>query len=255
MKLFAQTVQVSANVTRILQSTPNKPSLNNSSVESYSSFFWIHVEVPVNATVLSVSLLKPLIALGEVMALELEAVSGLLQTYAPWCTYKAPRRTQRARMHALQHKMLIHRDALHPVLRRRPPSQEHYTIRPDLRHGVDNLLRQQLPALAGVRVCLVLADSKARVQQQDTAVRPGREETTLVRRRLVVGVVDLEGLVDVLEGGWRRCGRTDGEAEAVGLVGVMVRVLACDDYFDGVEWCVSRPVANVSYCQVPSVYW
>jgi hypothetical protein len=97
-----------------------------------------------------------------------------------------------------------------------------------------------------VRVCVILTDCEARVQQQDTTVGPWREEAAPVWRRLVVRVVDLECLVDVLEGWWCGCGRADGEAEAVGLVGVVVGVLACDDDLDGIEWCVSGPAADVS---------
>lgn len=70
--------------------------------------------------------------------------------YIAKVTYESSRRTQGARVHAFQNKMLIHGDALRPVLRWSAPSQEHHSIRPDLRHGVDNLLRQELPAFSSV---------------------------------------------------------------------------------------------------------
>jgi len=151
-------------------------------------------------------------------------------------------------MHTLQDEMLVHRDALGPVLRRRAPSQEHDAIRPDLGHSVDDLLRQQLPALARMRVCFTPADSEAGIEQQDATICPWCEEATLVGRWLVFGVVDLECLVDVLEGWWCWCGWANGEAEAVGLVGAVVGVLACDDDFDSVKGRVSGPVGR---CKLP----
>jgi hypothetical protein len=44
-------------------------------VISYSCFFWIHVEVPVNTAVFAVTLHKPFVAFGEVMTVKLHCVS------------------------------------------------------------------------------------------------------------------------------------------------------------------------------------
>lgn len=44
---------------------------------SDSSFLRIYVEIPIDATILAVALLKPLIALGEMVTLELSFVSTL----------------------------------------------------------------------------------------------------------------------------------------------------------------------------------
>jgi hypothetical protein len=90
-----------------------------------------------------------------------------------------------------------------------------------------------------VRICLVSTDRQTCVQKQDTTVCPGCQETALVWRRLVVWVIDLERLVDVLEGWWGGCRRADGEAETVRLVRIVVWVLACDDDLDGIEGRVS----------------
>jgi len=51
------------------------------SVVLHACLFRINIEVPVNTAALAVALLKPLVALGEVMALELEHVS--LFTHQP----------------------------------------------------------------------------------------------------------------------------------------------------------------------------
>jgi hypothetical protein len=42
---------------------------------SDSSFFWVYVQIPIDATILAVALLKPLVAFGEMMTLELGTIS------------------------------------------------------------------------------------------------------------------------------------------------------------------------------------
>jgi hypothetical protein len=44
---------------------------------SYSRFFWIHVEVPVNTAVFAVTLHKPFVAFSEVVTVKLHCVSTL----------------------------------------------------------------------------------------------------------------------------------------------------------------------------------
>jgi hypothetical protein len=145
-------------------------------------------------------------------------------------------------MHTLQDQMLVHRNTRDPLLCRCAPSQEYNTVCSHFRHSVNDLLSQQLPTLAGVRVGFTTTHGQTCVEQQDTTICPWCEKARLVWRRLVVWVVDLEGFVDVLERGRGGCGWTDREAEAVGLVGTVVGVLACDDDFDGVKRCVTGPV-------------
>lgn len=93
-----------------------------------------------------------------------------------------------------------------------------------------------------MRIGLVLADSQTRIDEQDTAVRPGRQQPAAVGRCLVVWVLFLEGFVDVLERRGSRGWWADGKAEAMGLVGVVVRVLACYHNFDVGEGRVAGPV-------------
>ena len=138
--------------------------------------------------------------------------------------------------------MLIHRNPNRALLRRRPPSHENHAITAHLDHSIDHLLRQQLPPLALVLICLAPAHRQACVQQQHAAIGPWRQQTALFRWGLVVWVVDLQRFIDVGEGGGSGCGWADGEGEAVGLVGAVVGVLACDDDFDGVEGGVAGPV-------------
>ena len=84
------------------------------------------------------------------------------------------------------------------------------------------------------------AHGQAGVEEQDAALSPGGEETTVVGGRREGWVVAREGFVDVFEGGRGGRGRLDGEGEAVGLVVVVVGVLAEDHGFD----CVERGVAG-----------
>jgi hypothetical protein len=68
-------------------------------------------------------------------------------------------------MHALKDEMLVHRNTLGPVLRWSSPGEKDDTIRAYFRYRVNDFLGQQLPALAGMRVCLALANSKAGVEE------------------------------------------------------------------------------------------
>jgi hypothetical protein len=149
-------------------------------------------------------------------------------------------------MHTLQDEMLIHGNAFSPVLCWSTPGEEHDAVRADLGHCIDDLLGQQLPALSGVRVGVTSTDSQTCVQKQDATIRPWGQEAALVWWGLVVGVVDLECLVDVLEGRRGGCRWTNGEAEAMCLVGAVVGVLTGDDNLDCVEGCMPRPVVRVS---------
>jgi len=90
-------------------------------------------------------------------------------------------------------------------------------------------------------VGLVCLDRKAGVQQQHSVIRPWCEQTSILRRRLECWIVLFQGGIYVLEGRWCRSRWTDGKAQPVRLVVVVVRVLAKDDSFDGAERRVTRP--------------
>lgn len=142
-------------------------------------------------------------------------------------THKPPSRTQRARMYALQNAMPHFVHFGHPLRRRGPPRQKHNPIRPLLRHNIDHLLRELLPAVISMTVRLVRPHRQTRVQEQYATVCPGGEQASVLGRRFeALGVFFLEELVDIYEGWRRRGGRADREAEAVGLVGAVVGVLA-----------------------------
>jgi len=91
---------------------------------------------------------------------------------------------------------------------------------------------------------LVRADRKAGIQHKYPAVCPWGEEAPVLGGRDEGRIVFFDGDVDVLERGWGGGGGADGEAEAVGLVEVVVGVLAEDDGFDGVEGGVAGPAAE-----------
>lgn len=145
-------------------------------------------------------------------------------------------------MHALQDKMLLTVDTLHATLRRLSPGQEHHALAPHFCHGVNDFLGQLLPALATVRIGFTSTDRQASVQHKHAIVSPGREETAILGWGFEIGIVFLERDVHVLQG-WRSgCWWPDREAETVGLVRTVVRILAEDDCFHGGEWCVPRPI-------------
>ncbi len=144
-------------------------------------------------------------------------------------------------MNTLQDAMLNFIHLVHPQLRRLSPRQKYNPTRPHLRHRVNDLLRELLPSFARMAIWFVCTHRKARVEQQDAAVGPGGQETAIVGWGFERGVVLREGLVHVLEGRRRADGRADGEAEAVGLVDVVVRVLTKDDGFDCVKGSMARP--------------
>lgn len=144
-------------------------------------------------------------------------------------------------MHRLQNTMLRLINLGHPRPRRFPPRQKHDSIAPHPRNKVNRLLREPLPSLAGVTVRRVCANSQTSVEHKDTPLCPGNEETPVIRGWHKVWVVLFDALVDVDEGRGCAGGWADGEAEAVGLVFVVVGVLADDDGFDGVEGGVAGP--------------
>lgn len=82
---------------------------------------------------------------------------------------------------------------------------------------------------------------QASIQQQDASVCPWGQEASSVGWSVKGGVVLLDGFVDVLERRWSWCGWADREAEAVGLVEVVVGVLADDDGFHGGKGCMTGP--------------
>jgi hypothetical protein len=155
--------------------TPTTPetALGNRS-HSHACLLWVHVEVPVDATVLAVTLLKPFIAFGEVTTIELHPVSTS-STQHQQNTYESSHGTQRTRMYTLQNKVLVDRNANHPLLRRRAPCQEHDAVRAHLRDGINHLLCEKLPAFALVRVGLALTNRQTCVEEQDATISPGCE--------------------------------------------------------------------------------
>ena len=85
------------------------------------------------------------------------------------------------------------------------------------------------------------SDSQARVQEQYTSISPWCEKSPVFRRRGEAGVLLLEQCVDVFER-WRGCGGwSNRKAEAMGLVGPVIRVLTKDNDFYCGEWSMTRP--------------
>lgn len=155
---------------------------------------------------------------------------------------KPPVRTQRRRMHTLQHQMLPALLKLPtPLLRRLSPSQKHHPLRPLRSHSINHFLRESFPTLLGMGISFVRTHGEAGIEHEDAAIGPGGEEAAIFGWRGEVGVVFFEGDVHVFERGRGRGRWSDGEAEAVGLIDVVVGVLAEDDGFDGGEGRVAGP--------------
>jgi hypothetical protein len=85
------------------------------------------------------------------------------------------------------------------------------------------------------------SDSQAGVEHKNTLLRPWRQEAAILWRRRKRWVVILQRDVHVLQA--RRSGsrRANGEAEAMGLIVVVIWVLTKDYCFHGVQGGVSRP--------------
>ena len=95
------------------------------------------------------------------------------------------------------------------------------------------------------------ADREAGVQEEDAAVGPGGQQTTLIWGWGEGGIVVLEAGIDIFQGRGSRGGRANREGEAMGLVEVVVRVLAKDNGLDRVEGGVAGPMAPVSISLAP----
>lgn len=138
--------------------------------------------------------------------------------------------------------MLLLVYSLDPLRRGASPRQKNDAIRPHLCHRVNHLLRKRFPSASFVRIGFASPHGQHRVDHEDTAVSPGRQQTPVIWRGFERGVVFLQCDVDVLQG-WGCTGRgSHGEAEAVGLIGAVVGILAQDDCLDSVEGGVARPV-------------
>lgn len=156
-------------------------------------------------------------------------------------TYPASSCAQWAWMDALQHQVLRAVDSSAFLLSRTTPGQKDHTTRSLLGDKIDDLLGEAFPALARMTKGFMSPNGQASVEEQDTAICPRSEESTFVWRCLKCRVILLESDVDVFQrrGRWRWW--TNGEAETMGLVVVMIWVLAENDGFDGGEGCMSRP--------------
>lgn len=156
---------------------------------------------------------------------------------------ETPGSGQGTRMNRLQHQMLLPVDAGTAFLGRVAPGEEHDPTRAFLRHYVDDLLCEALPAFVAVAVGFVGADGQAGVEHEDASVGPWSEETAVLWRRFEVGVVLLQRCVHVLQAGWCWGWRPHGEAKTVSLVEVMVWILT---YYHSLD-VVKRSVAGPEY--------
>lgn len=104
-------------------------------------------------------------------------------------THKSPRRTQRTRMHTLQHTMHGPIHPGHALPRRVSPRQKHHAAHAHFGHGIDDFLGEFLPAVVGVAVGFGRLDCQAGVEHQHAAVRPGGEQASVLGGRAEGGVV------------------------------------------------------------------
>ena len=78
-------------------------------------------------------------------------------------------------MHRLQNAMLLLVDLRNPQSSRPTPSQEDNAISPDPSNEINDLLRETLPAMFGMAICLVCPNSKTCVEHENTTLRPRRQ--------------------------------------------------------------------------------
>jgi len=96
-------------------------------------------------------------------------------------THKSFVRAQWAGMHARQNQVLLLVHSLDSHLRRRTPRKEHNSPRALLGHDINHLLCKLLPPFLLMAVGLVRLDGQARVQKQDSVIRPWCEQTSVFR--------------------------------------------------------------------------
>jgi len=82
------------------------------------------------------------------------------------------------------------------------------------------------------------ANSETGIKKENAAISPWCEETAFIGGSDKIRVVFFERDEDIFKGGGCGCRWIDREAEAVGLVGSMVGILAYDYCFD----CIERSV-------------
>ncbi len=110
-----------------------------------------------------------------------------------------------------------------------PPEDKDHGFGPGVER-TDDTIGEEFPAMPSVGKGCVCANGEYGVEQQDALVRPGEEVPVVGDVPPEVGVKFFE---DVVEGGWRFDPGTYRKAQAVGLVGTVVWVLAEDHDLDG----------------------
>lgn len=149
-------------------------------------------------------------------------------------------------MNRFEHKVALLIDLCDALSSRGAPCHVHHTTGPACGNKIDDPLGEPFPASVGMAVGIMSTHGQACVEQENTSISPRREQTSTVRRRNKVWVVDGEGLVHVLEGRRGDGGRPDGECKAVCLTVIVVWVLANNYDFDFVEGRVTRPMRVLS---------
>lgn len=128
-----------------------------------ASVFGSNIQVPVDHTIIAVSLFEPFIRFGEVATVELDGWSATWSCIDKDKTYEALVSAERARMHTFEHIVLRAINTGTTLLCRRTPSQEDHTVRTLLTDKVYNLLCEFFPSLARMGVSLMGTNSQASI--------------------------------------------------------------------------------------------
>lgn len=128
-----------------------------------ASVFRSNIQVPVDHTIIAISLLEPFIRFGEVATVELDGWSVAWSCFGKDKTYEAFVSAERARVDTFEHIVLRAINTYTTLLCRRTPSQEDHTVGTLLTDKVDNLLCEFFPSLARMRVSLVGTNSQASI--------------------------------------------------------------------------------------------
>lgn len=90
------------------------------------------------------------------------------------------------------------------------------------------------------------ADCETSIEEKDTGFRPRSQETAIIWWRFEGGIVLFDCYIDVLERRWCGSWRTDAEAQAMGLIHIVIGILAKNDGFYSMKWRMTGP----EWCRV-----
>ena len=131
---------------------------------SYASLLRGNVQIPIDLSIISISVLQPFVSGLEMPASKLfSRVSNAFrsQTRQPCSTYETARSTQRTRMNTLQNMMLLLINTITAFLSRVSPCKEHYASCSSFRNDIDHFPRELFPSFICMTIGLMSCHRQA----------------------------------------------------------------------------------------------